>query len=542
MATDSPTLAQHLVQRLREHEVSVAFGIVGDYAIKLFAAMDDLEFPILVMGGEESAAFAADAHARLRGLGVVAVTYGAGALKVVNATANAWAEQVPLLVVSGAPGMHERLGNPQLHHKVKDFDSQLRIFAELTCAQAVLADPLTAANEIDRVLSTMLDEQRPGYLEVPRDAIASAIAPPTHGITHALPPVDEASLRHAIEDIVETMASAHSVSIHAGAFVARRGLEEPLRALAEEANVPVATSSLGRGVFPERHELGLGMYLGAVSPERTNRILEEADVVLSLGVLQSDLTLGAFTAHLDHERLILCSDTEVTVGYRTYRQTPLWAVLPALTAAVADAGIRLDSPHHPHTSATQVTTDPLTVEHVIDALDAHLDERHGLLLDPGEALFASVDLRAPAWALGSGYYATMGYALPAALGTWLADPAHRPVVVLGDGAFAMSGLEVGALAFHHVPAIIVVLDNNGYGTQRPILDGPYNDIPALAAERMVDVAQAGRGWLVHTEAELHEALSAAIATQELSVIRVVLPPGTRSAGLNRLGAALAARA
>ena len=536
------TIARHLVTRLREYDVSTAFGIVGDYAIRFFDALDTLGFPVLVTTDEASAAFAADAYARLRGLGVVAVTYGAGALKVANAAANAWAEQVPLLVISGAPGIRERAGNPQLHHKVKDFDSQLRIFRELTCAQAVLGEPANAANEIDRVVSTMLDVQRPGYLEIPRDAVASAIAAPTHGMTHDLPEVDAASLRHAVEDIVDMLRSARSAAIHAGSLIARRHLSRELFALAEEAHLPVATSSLARGVFPERHELGLGMYLGAVSPPRTNTVLETADVVLSIGVLQTDLTLGAFTASLDHERLILCTDTDVTVGYRTYRQAPLWALLPAVTAAVGDAGIRMKSDQHPHHPSFSPDDVPLSVERVIAAIDARLDERHGLLLDPGEALFASVDLRAPTWALGSAYYATMGYALPAALGAWKADPDRRPVVVLGDGAFAMSGMEVGGLAFHGVPAIVIVLDNAGYGTQRPIIDGPFNDIPSLAAEHMVDVVQSGSGTVVRTEREFDVALQRAIDDSALAVIRVVLPRDSRSAGLSRLGAALAARA
>ena len=125
------TIAAHLVQRLRELGTDEGFGIVGDFALRLFGRFDDLGFPIRITADEQGAAFAADAYARIRRIGLVAVTYGVGGLKVANATAGAWAEQVPLLVVSGAPGMSERQNDPMLHHKVKTFDTQIDVFRDV---------------------------------------------------------------------------------------------------------------------------------------------------------------------------------------------------------------------------------------------------------------------------------------------------------------------------------------------------------------------------------------------------------------------------
>ena len=261
-----------------------------------------------------------------------------------------------------------------------------------------------------------------------------------------------------------------------------------------------------------------------------------------MGVLQTDLTLGAFTANLDHRKEILCSDTEVTVGYRTYKDVPLWAFLPALNSALDGNQLEISHEPIPDHEPFHATDASLTVERTIDAISSHIDQRHGLLLDPGEALFASVDMRVPTWCHGSAYYATMGYAVPGALGAGLADPGRRPVVVVGDGAFSMTGLEVASCAFHGVPAVFIILDNQGFGTQRPILEGPFNEIPALAAEKLVAVIGSGKGWLVETERELDAALTEAFASDEIGIIRVRLPKTARSAALSRLGAALAARA
>lgn len=536
------TIAAHLARRFRELGVESGFGIVGDFALRMFGALEGEGFPIRVTTDEQGAGFAADAYARLRGFGVVATTYSVGGLKVANALANAWAEQVPLLLLSGSPGVAERASDPMLHHRVKNFDTQMQIMTDLTCAQTVLNSRHTAADEIDRVIRTILAEQRPGYIEVPRDMIGTPIDGPDGDIDPDLPPLDPEALREAVEAVMVEFGRARRIAIHAGVMVSRRGLQADLLTLAESANIPVATSSLARGVFPERHELGLGLYLGALSPSPIVRAVEDSDVLLSLGVLQTDLTLGAFTANIDHHRLVLASDSEVTVGYRTYKDVPLWAFLPALAKEVVAQGVSVShDPIAQHAPFSPTDAD-LTVERAVDAISAHMDERHGLLLDPGEALFSSVDMRLPSWGLASAYYATMGYAVPGALGAGLADPSARPVVVVGDGAFSMTGLEAAACAFHDVPAIILVLDNSGYGTQRPILDGPFNDIPPLSVERLPEVFGRGLGISVTTERELDDALTQACASDELCLIRIRLPQGGRSAALSRLGAALAAKA
>jgi len=135
----------------------------------------------------------------------------------------------------------------------------------------------------------------------------------------------------------------------------------------------------------------------------------------------------------------------------------------------------------------------------------------------------------------------MGYAVPGALGAGIAEPDLRPVVLVGDGAFAMTGLEAGAAPFHGVYPVILVLDNNGYGTQRPMKDGDFNDIPAMQVEHLPTVFGNGRGWLATTEDELDAALAEAMASDELCIIRAVVPQGDRSPALLRLTDALGKR-
>ncbi len=120
---------------------------------------------------EDCAGFAADAYARVNGIGAVCVTYCVGGLSLCNSIAGAYAEKSAVVVISGSPGLRERFNNPLLHHKVKDFSTQSEVFHRLCVADAVLDDPQMAFGEIDRVLAAVLRYRRPGYIELPRDVV-----------------------------------------------------------------------------------------------------------------------------------------------------------------------------------------------------------------------------------------------------------------------------------------------------------------------------------------------------------------------------------
>src|SRR6266702_803170 len=166
-----PGIGDYLIQRLYDHGVRHVFGIPGDYVLGFYDLLHRSPLRIINTSDEQGAGFAADAYARVRGLGAVCVTYCVGGLKVANTTAEAYAEKSPVVVISGAPGIKEREKNPLLHHKVREFDTQKRVFEQLTIASTVLSDPQTAFQEIDRVLHAALRYKRPVYIELPRDQV-----------------------------------------------------------------------------------------------------------------------------------------------------------------------------------------------------------------------------------------------------------------------------------------------------------------------------------------------------------------------------------
>ena len=152
-----------LLNALKGAGAKALFGIPGDYVLPFFDVIEQSRIlPLYTFSHEPAVGYAADAAARYGGdIGVAVVTYGAGALNLVNAVACAWAEKSPLVIISGAPGTTECDQGLLLHHQIKRADSQLRIFEELTCARAVLDDPIKAPREIARVLQACLRHSRP---------------------------------------------------------------------------------------------------------------------------------------------------------------------------------------------------------------------------------------------------------------------------------------------------------------------------------------------------------------------------------------------
>src|SRR3954447_10367283 len=274
-----PTVGRYLIDRLHGLGVEHIFGIPGDYVLTLYKMIEASPIRLVGVTREDNAGFAADAYARLHGLGCVCVTYCAGGLSLCNSIAGAYAEKSPVIVLSGSPGLSERARNPLLHHKVKGFETQLEVFEKITVAAAALDDPMTAFSEIDRVLEAAVRYKRPVYLEVPRDQVqARQVAP--HRTPVGLPPSDPEALREALDETAAMLTAAKRPMILADVEIHRFGLQDELLALAEATRLPIATTLLGKSVISESHELFAGVYEGAMGRDEVARCVEDADCLL----------------------------------------------------------------------------------------------------------------------------------------------------------------------------------------------------------------------------------------------------------------------
>ncbi|MFN3190831.1 MAG: alpha-keto acid decarboxylase family protein [Aureliella sp.] len=545
--TGELSIGQYLINRLQDYGINDLFGIPGDYVLSFYSMLESS--PINVVGAtrEDCAGFAADAYARLNGMGALCITYCVGGLSVCNSVAGAFAEKSPVVVISGSPGLNERHNNPLLHHKVREFRTQLEVFEKLCIASTELKDPLTAFAEIERVLDACDRYKRPVYIEIPRDMVG-VVPPAAQGFQRPTTNVDEDALAEAIREAKTRLETAKKPIIIAGVEIHRFGLQDKVLELAEQAQIPIAATMLGKSVVRETHPLYVGLYEGAMGRAEVTEFVEDSDCVLLLGTFMSDINLGIYTANLNLKNCIYVTSEQLQVSHHFYHDIPLDGFLDGLIASTPKPGVRsVPDSFHAESEPFEVEPEaPLRVSRMMKMINGYLSKDNIVVADIGDSLFASTELKVHERAdfISPAYYTSMGFATPATVGACLAKPDQRVITICGDGAFQMTGQELSTIVRLGKAPILIVLDNHGYGTERYLHDGEweYNEINPWNYHKLPDIYGGGRGYLVHTEAEFSAALKEAWSDQScVQIIQAKLEEGDASTTLLQLAKRLGDR-
>ncbi|MFQ5418381.1 MAG: thiamine pyrophosphate-dependent enzyme, partial [Myxococcota bacterium] len=484
---------------------------------------------IVTFSHEPSAGFAADGFARsTRRLGVVCVTYGAGGHNVVNPIAGAYAEQIPLLVVSGGPGEAEqKLAG--VHHQAKDIEGQCRVFAEVTCDARILTHPELAAREIHEVVGAIMSEHRPGYIEIHRDLVDATIPVPKEivewdGLFPA-PRSDRRKLVEAVSDAQHRIRAAKHPILIGGVELFRERAERDFVRLAEKLAVPVVTTVLAKGVFPMDHPLHMGIHIGPFSPPEIQKRVRSADLVLAMGTQLTDMNLGAARPQVLRDRSVWAANQRVNVSFHTYTDV----ILKEFVARLAKQRLPrfrekvqyFDNLKRPSGGSRPLSINDLLVE-LNEFLAAHAG--YDVFAESGDSLFGGLELRQRARGLyfAQGYYASMGFAVPAAMGAEIGT-GRRPLVLCGDGGFQMTGPEVSHAGALGLSPVIVLVNNSGWGIFRPV--SPRQDLLDLPPWPYAELARAwgGEGISAKNRSELRAALRRAHAAKRFVLIECIVP-------------------
>jgi len=535
----TPTVGSFLFDYLYNKGVHHAFGIPGDFALPTFRWLDKSKIKLYTLTHEPSVGFAADGYARVNGLGMAIVTYCVGGLNMLNSVACAYAEKSPLLVISGGPSPADRKGDPLLHHKVRSFDTQRRIFEEVTCATAVLNDPETAAEEIIRVVEEVQAQCRPGYIEIPYDIVDQPVRIPI--IKNKPAQVSDAeNLDAALSEAAEIISGAKQPVIVADVELHRHGLTDMALAIAKQFNIPIAATLLSKSVISESNPLYIGVYSGGLSEAPVQKYVEESDCVIMLGAFITDVFLGLNTAKLDRKKCILATTEKLRIGLHGYESVQLKDFLEGLLAAKIAPKKDFKNPNPktlPKPLSDAERKEALNAESFFRIVGLHLPDNATVVCDTGDALIGSIGLRTSNRSnfLADAYYLSMGFAVPAALGAMAANPKSRAVVLVGDGAFQMTGIELSTAAKYGMKPIVCVLNNDGYGTQRHIIDGEFNNILQWNYTKLTELFGRGTAMRATTKGEMEAAFQKAIATEDMVLIEAVIPRDDCSPSLRRMG-------
>jgi TPP-dependent 2-oxoacid decarboxylase len=522
-------LGDFLVAYLRKIGTEHLFGIPGDLALKLFFSLGRRHgFQVHTFSHEPGVGFAADGYARVsRKIGVLCVTYGAGGHNTINPIAGSFSERVPILIFSGGPGEEERKLGTLIHHQAREIESQHRIFKEVTCASAVLTDPRRAAQDLHDVVRAIWAEQRPGYIEIHRDMVDREIEVPDEiiewdGYLH-FRPSDAGKMAEAARETAAMFNASRKPVLIAGIEIHRYKSSAELVALAEKLGAPVCTTVLGKGAFPMDHPLYMGVHIGPISPPAMVARMDEADLVINLGCLKTDMNFGNRPPHIIQDRTVWAVDRKVDIKHHTYTDVGVRDFTRAL--------LKQDLKTH-HEKVEYVDNLPkengrngrhIKVADILRTVNEFVAEHkgHQVVAESGDMLFGGLDIRVPGVGtyLAQGFYASMGFAVPAALGAQLGS-GLRPIVLCGDGAFQMTGPEISHAPKFGANPIVLVINNGGWGIFRPVaerrelLDIPPWPYANLARE------WGGAGFEAHTPAELREAMEEAHHDQRFSLVDV----------------------
>lgn len=541
------TVGSFLFETLYNRGVKHAFGIPGDFALPTVKWIDKSPIEFLTMTHEPSVGFAADCYARVNGLGVALVTYCVGGLNMLNSVACAYAEKSPIIVISGGPSPKDRRNDHLIHHKVRTFDTQRKIFEEVTCANTVLDDPETAAAEILRVIDTVQRQCRPGYIEVPYDVVDMPLTRISNSRPLEWKDSDPECLDACIEEAAAFINKAERPVLLAGVELHRHGLTDHIMRIAEKFNIPVAADLLSKSVVSETHPLYIGVYSGGLSEPECQEYIDKSDCVIMLGTFITDFFLGMYTSGLLRRNSILVTTEKASVGYHSYDDIRLEDFLNRLEKAPIKERPDFTNPmptYELRPLKAEEHENPILVDDFFRVLETHLAEGDTIVSDTGDALFGAMRLRTSKRRnfLADAYYLSMGFAVPGAIGAMANSHSQmgRTYALVGDGAFQMTGIELSTAAKYKMAPIVIILNNDGYGTQRFILDGTFNNIHMWDYTKITELLGYGTSMRVSTLGELDNALKDAVKhPKRLSLIEVIVPKDSCSPALRSVGEGLA---
>ncbi|KAI6866572.1 pyruvate decarboxylase [Hortaea werneckii] len=476
------TIGQYLFSRLAELGIKTVWGVPGGM-IKLYA--------------------------RINGAGAFVTTFGPGELSAYCAHAGAFAEFVPVCHVVGYPGvtamknhtlMHHTLGtgdfecvHGSLQKKYGSTDCPFSMYHEMvkhiSVDTAILTDPATAANDIDRCLNAMLYESRPVYIGVPVDMshrIISSIGLETP-LVRQLPPNDINEESNVIQEIRSRLrASRYPIIILDGNCV-RNGCTDLANMLAKSTEYAFFTTCMGKGGADETLPNFAGVYQGGGSLPAVRKAVEErADCVIWLGSYRTDFNTGEFTDNVRESLIIDLQRFHTQMGGKKYHagiKGVMKALLHELKASkLSRPPANIDWDVYPVPART---SNELNQDYLWSALTKLFKPGDIVVGETGTSAFGLSASKLPQGCnmYNQTVFGSIGYAGPSSAGAFQAAKDNgtykRGILVTGEGSLQLTAqFFADSLKLDHKP-IVFVLNNNGYTVERLIhgKDASYNTLP-----------------------------------------------------------------
>ena len=472
-------VGQYLMDAVNAAGVDKIFGVPGDFNL---AFLDDIishdQVEWIGNTNELNASYAADGYARINGLGALVTTFGVGELSAVNGIAGSYAERVPVIAITGAPTRAVESAGKYVHHSLGEgtFDDYRKMFEPITTAQGYIT-PENATTEIPRLIQAAINERRPVHLHLPIDVAMTEIdvAKPFQPETR-----DDQDVSRYIQMIEDKLHSAKQPVIITGHEINSFGLHSELEQFVNQTHIPVAQLSLGKGAFNEENEHYLGIFDGSIAEENVKNYVNQSDAILNIGAKLTDSATAGFSFEFDIDDVVMINHNYFKMNETITEQVALPHLLNGLMTISYKNKSEFPKYQRPQGENYQIDHEPLTQATYFKMMQDFLQLDDILIAEQGSSFFGAYDLALykDNTFIGQPSWGSIGYTLPATLGTEIAAPHRRNVLLIGDGSLQLTVQSLSTMIRQQLKPIIFVVNNDGYTVERLIhgMKEPYNDI------------------------------------------------------------------
>lgn len=496
------TLGKYLFTRLKQLNVDSVFGVPGDFNLALLDHVEEVPGMRWVGNSNElNAGYATDGYSRVKRLGALVTTFGVGELSAVAAVAGSYAEHVGMVHIVGVPSISSQNKQLLLHHTLGngDFTAFRQMSEKISCTAISIVDPANAPHDIDRALREAYVRQRPVYLAIPANfsdvpVPASLLEKP---IDLSLDPNPADAEDEVANTIIDMMTKADKPIILVDACASRHQSLEETQELAKKTQYPVFVTPMGKSSFDEHNPRFGGVYVGSLSDPDVANVVENSDLVLSVGALLSDFNTGSFSYHYSTKNIVEFHSDHTKIRSASYPDVKMKQLLQKITGRLDQNSVKNARP----VPSVKTTLTPMPPDTKIT--QQWLWTRVGQWLRPGDIVvtetgtssFGIVSTKFPKNTIGISQilWGSIGYSVGAACGAAMAaqelDPDRRVILFVGDGSLQLTVTEISTMIKWKLKPHLFVLNNDGYTIERLIHGekADYNNIPMWKYTKLLEL-------------------------------------------------------
>jgi pyruvate decarboxylase len=522
------TVGSYLARRLQQIGLKHHFAVAGDFNLVLLDQLLTVkELEQVYCCNELNCGYSAEGYARACGAAAAVVTFSVGGLSAINAIGGAYAENLPVILISGAPNSNDRATEHLVHHTLAthDWSYQLEIAEKLTCAAVSITSAADAPHQIDYAIRTALRERKPAYIDIACNiAAAPCAAPGPISAVIANVASDPETLQAVIATAAAFLEGKQKPILLIGSKLRAAGAEKQAIELAEALGCAVTVMAAAKSFFPENHPQFAGIYWGEVSSPGAREIFDWADSVVCLGTIFNDYSTVGWTAMPSGAGVLTADQHRVYLDGHDFGRVHLRDFLSGLASKVQKRPAtmieyqRIRSDLHSQQPAKPDAK--LKRTEIFRQVQSLLTADTTVLAETGDSWFNGMALKLPGGARFEieMQWGSIGWAVPATFGYAVGSPGRRIIALIGDGSFQLTAQEVAQMIRRKLPVIIFLINNHGYTIEVEIHDGPYNNIKNWDYAGLVQAFNAedghGRGLRATNGGELEKAIKVGLANRD----------------------------